>query len=116
MFLNRLILQFLIVLFVTGLSGSNALVRMNGEAPLPGQLCNIEQVLEAETESFGPEDLTDSGFDPGSDHITGVQPFFGSAYIDLHICCTGLICQMASIRQSQVNLLNSFAQTESLTK
>ncbi|HAD13275.1 MAG TPA: hypothetical protein DCF33_12660 [Saprospirales bacterium] len=111
--MNRLLLQSLFVLLFTGMFGSNALARMSGEAPLPGQLCSIEQVLEAETEpadeSCGPEDLSGSGFGPGGDHLpSGCQPFFGSAFAEFHSCFAGCIGQSASIRQSQVNLLNSF--------
>ncbi len=64
---TRLLLQSIFILFLTGLFGSNALARMNGEAAVLDPWGNVEQVAEAENEStensFHPEDLSGAGFD-----------------------------------------------------
>lgn len=108
--MNRLLLQSLFILFLTGLFGSNALARMNGEAAVLDPWGNVEQVAEAENEStedsFHPEDLSGAGFD-GDDapeflNLVGLKDLRGLFFKK------ALSCQSASIRQSQINLLRSF--------
>ncbi|MBL7810493.1 MAG: hypothetical protein JNN28_21895 [Saprospiraceae bacterium] len=105
---NRLLLQSVFILFLTGLFGSNALARMNGEAAVLDPWSNVEQVSEAENEStedsFHPEDLSGTGFDgddaPEFTNLVGLKDLRGFE----KVCA----CQSASIRQSQINLLRSF--------
>lgn len=110
MLLNRLLLQSFFILFLTGLFGSNALLRMNGEAAVLDPWGNVEQLSEAENESTEdsahPEDLSGAGFD--GDDAPNPLHSSGLSHNDSNQACPGLICQTASIRQSQINLILSF--------
>jgi hypothetical protein len=110
MLLNRLLLQSFFILFLTSLFGSSALARMNGEAAALDPWGNVEQISEAENESsedsIHPQDVSGAGVDgdDAPDFPNSSRP----SHTNANQACPGLICQTASIRQSQINLLSSF--------
>lgn len=108
--MKRLLVQPLFTLVLGGLFGLHGIAWLESHTPLFSQPDAIEQVLEIEDElaedSFGSGGPAGTGLD--SDGIPEHLPIPAEAFFNLAQARTVFHCRCTSIRQSQVNLLNSF--------
>lgn len=106
--MNRLLTQSLFLLTLTGIFGWNAAFGIHSRTSLFEQLDDTEQVVEieegVEDESFGSDGS--AGFGDGDLPERLTTP--GTALFQINQTSVRLFSLSASIRQSQVNLLNSF--------
>lgn len=109
--MSRLLVQSLFILVLGGISGLNASLWVDTRTPLLSQTEAVELVLEIEDELN--EESGGSGGDSGADlddesRAPDHQSAFSEVFFGADRAHAAFLCRCASIRQSQVNLCNSF--------
>jgi len=107
--MKRHFTQYLLILVLSGIFGLNAVAWINNHASVLEQPDGTEQVewsdemAENSPELDGPE-----GPEHGAPHHANGLFWYSDAANSTDFSYPSLICRSAAIRQSQLNLLNSF--------